>query len=126
MASDLRDLSTSLRTVGEDWVRSAAAEVRTVVLAAARSDLGGDLKMSGAGINLNAKVRVFGGGAVTTGVVSAQPLGPWRWITEGTPVGGGNRRQGGNSPARGTWPKGVDRAIPQVLSDMDRRWAKVV
>ena len=112
--SGLRDLSKQCSKMTDEWLRASVLTAKREFEADVRRDTGGDSVLSGAGVRLSVKARLGDGDAT----IAAVPRGPWRWVTEGT----FNRPQGGSSPAKRTWDRAVDRLMPKLGADADRRF----
>jgi hypothetical protein len=125
-AAAMRKRSARLRQLPSEGVTAAAATVRKAVIAQARADTGGDLRLSGLkrGQAFTVTVKKTGSNIVTAEMKAGPPRqrAPWFWLNEGTRPHGGHP----GTPKKSTWDKPVDKVRPDIIKDMEARFKTAV
>jgi hypothetical protein len=128
-AGDLHQVAGNVERFLDDAVKRAVADLKRPILAQARRDTGGDLRLSRLGrARLGVQTKVTGTVNVI-GTVTAGPRkmrGPWRWLNDGTRRRPQGRGQHPGTPAKGTWDRPAIKAIPQVERDIAARFNGLV
>jgi hypothetical protein len=121
-AANVRRAAKAVRSVPNEWARSAVKDLQQSIKPSLSRDTGGDSVLSGMGGAMKVTSKVTGSSYVHGEVVAGGNRGAWFIVQEGAR----NRPQGGSSPAKHTWSRAVEPVLLGLMDDAERRFSRAI